>query len=88
MKLIPPTQSELNQMSHAEKDALILMLFEAFERLQAQVEALNSQITKNSRNSSKPPSSDGLKKGAAQPRKPGERPPGGQPGHLIGLLRA
>ncbi len=81
MKIIRPTQTQLSQMSHAEKDALIQLLFDAFEALQKRVEELSKQVEKNSRNSSKPPSSDGLKKGAAQPRKPGERPPGGQPGH-------
>jgi len=58
-----------------------MMLFDAFERLQARVEELEKKVSKSSHNSSKPPSSDGLKKGAAEPRQPGERPQGGQRGH-------
>ena len=81
MKLQHPTQTELDRMNSAEKDALILQLFDALEQLQRRVEELEGQLKKNSRNSSKPPSSDGLSKKPAQPRRPGGRPSGGQPGH-------
>lgn len=81
MKLKRPTQTDLDRMSPAEKDALILQLFEAWEKLQHRVEELDGQLKKSSRNSSKPPSSDGLGKKPAQPRRRGERPSGGQPGH-------
>jgi hypothetical protein len=81
MILQRPTQAELDRMRPAEKDALILQLFDVLEKLQGRVEALEGQVKKNSRNSSKPPSSDGLSKQPAQPRRRGERPSGGQPGH-------
>lgn len=42
---------------------------------------LEAQLGKNSKNSHKPPSSDGLKRQPAQPRQAGQRPKGGQPGH-------
>ncbi|MFE8031898.1 DUF6444 domain-containing protein [Thiohalocapsa marina] len=81
MTLHRPTQADLDRMSHAEKDALIMTLFDGFGDLQRRVEDLEGQRQKTSRNSSKPPSSDGLKKGPARPRKRGEKPNGGQPGH-------
>ena len=50
--------------------------------LSAKITELEARLNKNSRNSNKPPSSDGLKKGAPKnSREPSDRPSGGQPGH-------
>ena len=83
---------DLEKLSVAEKDQLIRELWplRALVRdLVAQVTALQLKVTElearlaiNSRNSSKPPSSDGLSKPKPKSlRKGGQRPTGGQKGH-------
>jgi transposase len=73
----------------AERDAEIGVLREALAGLQSQVADLAAQVKANSRNSSKPPSSDGLAKPAPKSlrgrsgRGPGR--PKGQPGATMEL---
>lgn len=58
------------------------------DELQEEVQKLKDQIAKNSRNSSKPPSSDAPKKPAPQSlRKRSGRKPGGQKGHCGSTLK-
>lgn len=65
----------LQALSHEQKDALIELLIK-------RIEALESRLGQNSRNSSKPPSSDGLSKPAPKSRRQkGQRPTGGQKDH-------
>jgi len=62
--------------------ALVQSLVAQIEALKAEVQALRDQVQKNSRNSSKPPSSDGLQKPRTSSlRKRGENKNGGQEGH-------
>lgn len=57
--------------------------------LLSRIEQLESQLAKNSQNSSKPPSSDGYNKPKPKSqRKKGSRPSGGQPGHKGTTLKA
>lgn len=85
---------DLSQLSHAQKDELILALWQQVQSLsaaladmQAQVKQLQGQLAQNSRNSSRPPSSDGLAKPAPKSlRVSGQRPTGGQPGHTGATL--
>jgi transposase len=62
--------------------ALVQTLMTQIEALRTDVQALRDQVQKNSRNSSKPPSSDGPKKlRTSSLRKRGAKKNGGQEGH-------
>lgn len=78
-------------MTRDEFDALYLQgsdaVFEIIQRLESRLKALENQAAKNSNNSSKPPSSDGLSKATLTPmpqtlRKKSGRRAGGQQGHV------
>lgn len=66
-----PPSPDLTGLSHEQKDILILTLL-------ARLEALESQVNKNSNNSGKPPSSDGLTKKIGSLRESSGKLPGGQ----------
>jgi transposase len=72
---------DFSTLSEADKDRLIIALFEQVDALLARVETLEAQVRKNSSNSSKPPSSDGLAKKTRSLRASSGKPPGGQAGH-------
>ena len=69
-----------------EQNALLLkqneMRTETIAELNQTIQELKEQLNKNSKNSSKPPSSDGFKKPAPKSlRKPSDKKVGGQNGH-------
>jgi transposase len=80
---------DLSQLSHSQKDDLIRLLrsmilgqAKQIAALQLQVADVQSRLNKNSRNCSKPPSSDGLNKPAPKSlRVAGENTTGAQKGH-------
>jgi transposase len=76
------------------KDAQIAALQLNVEQLTVHLEVallrileLEQRLNKDSHNSDKPPSSDGLSKKPAFPRKRGVRKPGGQEGHPGNTLK-
>jgi transposase len=90
-----PKLPDLSSLSHAQKDELILVLWEQVQSLtrqllamQERVAQLEARLSLSSKNSSKPPSSDGLAKPAPKSsRVGGLRSTGGQKGHDGNTLR-
>jgi transposase len=94
------TLPDLVGLTHAQKDELINALWELVNGLRKEVVGLRAEVVnlkteiselrgrlaKNSRNSSVPPSAEGLRKTTSL-RKKGIRPPGGQPGHRGSTLK-
>ena len=96
MQITVPTRDEIHA-AYLQGEEAVVALFGAFgqqvaalaEVLSQQGEAiqeLQGRLSQDSRTSSKPPSSDGYKKAARQPRteslrERGQKPNGGQPGH-------
>ena len=82
---------DATQLQHLDKDSLIALILTMQETIiqlrqivdqqAARIQALEDQLAKTSGNSSKPPSSDGLKKKPTSLRDKGQRPTGGQLGH-------
>lgn len=86
---------DLSRLSHDEKDTLIQLLWEQSQllraqivKLEARVKELEDRLSKNSGNSSRPPSSDTYNKPSPKSRRArGKRKPGGQHGHKGATLR-
>ena len=72
-------REDIEKIYDAGKDAVVGLILQLYER----IEKLESQLAKNSQNSSKPPSSDGLKKKkrTRSQRKRSGKKSGGQNGH-------
>lgn len=76
------------QRVFATVSAQVEQLASQLQELHEVIQQLRDQVQKHSRNRSKPPSSDGVKKPRTRSlRKPGQRSNGGQPGHPGQTLR-
>ena len=82
------SREQLEKLEKADLIELVLTLHAQVQALSQRVKELEDQVAKNSRNSSKPPSSDGLSKPRTRSlRKQEGRKPGGQEGHEGHTLR-
>ena len=84
VELFRALPEDVSQLTEAQKDVLILTLLDTVEQLEARIRELEAQLGKDSHNSRKPPSSDGLKKPTANEkslRPKHKRKVGGQVGH-------
>ncbi|MDQ7025361.1 MAG: IS66 family transposase [Anaerolineae bacterium] len=76
-------REQLRQLDKESLIDIILELREQMSQMAVRIQNLEEQLARNSQNSSKPPSSDGLKKKPAPKslREKGKRKTGGQKGH-------
>jgi transposase len=84
-----PSDEEIGAAYDESKEAVIALFHRTVGQLAARVQALEDRVSKNSHNSGKPPSSDGLSKPAPKSlRKRHGKKTGGQPGHEGNTLKA
>jgi transposase len=84
-----PTDEEIDKTYDQGKEAVVALFHDTIGQLAARMQVLEDRISKNSRNSGKPPSSDGLNKPAPKSRRKRHgRKSGGQAGHVGYTLKA
>jgi len=89
MKLVRmPSDEEIGAAYEQGKEAIIKLFRDTFGQLETRLQGMEDQIAKNSSNSGKPPSSDGLKKKPKSLRHKSGKKSGGQPGHAGSTLKA
>lgn len=84
------TRDQILALYHAGPEAVVSLveyLQDEMDNLSSRLHAVEVQTKQNSRNSSKPPSSDGMKKPPKQHRKSSGKKPGGQEGHEGSTLK-
>jgi transposase len=83
-----PCEAEIRAAYREGEDAVVKLFYETLGKMVERLQQLEDQIAKNSGNSSKPPSSDGLKKKPKSLRQKSGKKSGGQPGHVGHTLKA
>jgi len=82
-KTLQPSREEMRAIYAQGEDAVYDFVVSIIQKLEARIQALEDRLDKDSHNSSKPPSSDGLKKPVkSRKRHPSSKKAGGQAGHV------
>ncbi len=91
-KVQVPNGDEIRKLYQAGEEPVVAafeQLVAVIQQLEERVQSLEDQLAKTSRNSSKPPSSDGYQKGKGSSLRPASgRKVGGQTGHEGHTLQA
>lgn len=83
-----PSEAEIRAAYHQGVEAVILLFQKTISELSERLGQVEDQLSKNSRNSGKPPSTDGYEKPAPKSRrKRSGKKSGGQPGHVGHTLK-
>jgi transposase len=83
-----PSEEEIKAAYDQGQEAVVALFYATFQKLAERIQQLEDQVAKNSNNSSKPPSSDGLAKKPKSLRHKSGKKSGGQPGHPGSTLKA
>jgi transposase len=83
-----PNEAEIRAAYREGEDAVVHLFYETFSKIAERLQKLEEQVARHSGNSSKPPSSDGLKKKPKSLRHKSGKKSGGQPGHPGHTLKA
>ena len=84
-----PSEAEIGAAYEQGKEAVVTLFHNSLQQFLIYIQALEDQSSKNSRNSGKPPSSDGYDRPAPKSlRKRRRKKSGGQAGHVGYTLKA
>jgi transposase len=83
-----PSEEEIKAAYDQGKEAVVALFYATFQKMAERIQQLEDRVAKNSNNSGKPPSSDGLAKKPKSLRHKSGKKSGGQPGHPGSTLNA
>jgi transposase len=83
-----PSEAEIGEAYDQGKEAVVELFYTTISQLVERIQKIEDQLAKNSSNSGKPPSSDGLKKKTKSLRHKSGKNSGGQPGHKGHTLKS
>lgn len=82
-----PNREEIHAAYQQGEEAVVALVYDTFQKLAERVQQLEDRLAKNSSNSGKPPSSDGMAKKPKSLRHKSGKKSGGQAGHPGSTLK-